>query len=154
MQGPLEPGQAVESTVERIIESLGLCADEAATCGMEIDLEPVNRYELGYHNRVHEIVEVIKRIDRPNVRILLDTFHMNIEEASISAAVVQAAPSLGHLHIADSNRLAPGRGHFNFSEFFALLEAVGYEGDMAVEAFVSDHYEAVSISARNLDCWL
>jgi sugar phosphate isomerase/epimerase len=154
MQGPLEPGQAVEQTVERIIKSLRLCADEAADYAMEIDLEPVNRYELGYHSRVQEIIEVIGRIDRPNVRILLDTFHMNIEEASISAAVVQAAPLLGHLHLADSNRLAPGRGHFNFSEFFALLKAVGYEGDVAVEAFVPDQYEAVSISARSLDCLL
>jgi sugar phosphate isomerase/epimerase len=121
---------------------------------MEIDLEPVNRYELGYHNRVQEIIPVIQQIDRPNIRVLLDTFHMNIEEASISAAVVQAAPYLGHLHIADSNRLAPGRGHFNFSEFFALLDAVGYEGDVTVETPMPDQYEAVSISARSLDGWL
>jgi sugar phosphate isomerase/epimerase len=154
LQGPLEPGQTVEQTAERVIQSLRLCADEAADYGMEIDLEPVNRYELGYHNRVHEIIEVIQGIHRPNVRILLDTFHMNIEEASISAAVVQAAPFLGHLHIADSNRLAPGRGHFPFSEFFALLEAVGYKGDVTIEARVPDQYEAISISAQNLDCWL
>jgi len=154
LQGPLEPGQAVEQTSERVIDSLRLCADEAADYGVEIDLEPVNRYELGYHNRVHEIIKVIQDIDRPNVRILLDTFHMNIEEASISAAVVQAAPFLGHMHLADSNRLAPGRGHFNFSEFFALLKAVGYEGDVTVETPMPDQYEAISISARSLDCLL
>jgi len=154
LQGPLEPGQTVEETSQRVIHSLRLCADEAATCGMEIDLEPVNRYELEYHNRAHQIIEVIRRIDRPNVGILLDTFHMNIEEASISAAVVGAAPFLGHLHIADSNRLAPGRGHFDFSEFFAVLEAVGYQGEVTVESPMPDQYEAISISARSLDCLL
>ena len=154
LQGPVEAGGSVEQTSERVVESMRLCADAAAGYDMEIDLEPVNRYELGYHNRVQEIVRVIQRIDRPNVRILLDTFHMNIEEASISAAVVQASPFLGHLHIADSNRLAPGRGHFNFSEFFALIKAVGYEGDVTVETPMPDQYEAISISARSLDCLL
>jgi sugar phosphate isomerase/epimerase len=154
MQGPLKSGQTVELVAERIIESLRVCADEAGNYGMEIDLEPVNRYELGYHNRVYEIIELIHRIDRPNVRILLDTFHSNIEEASISAAVVQAAPLMGHLHLADSNRLAPGQGHFPFAEFFALLKVLGYEGDVTIEARVPDPYEAISTSARCLDCWL
>jgi sugar phosphate isomerase/epimerase len=154
LQGPLEPGQTVEETAERVVHSLRLCADEAATYGMEVDLEPVNRYELTYHNRVRQVIEVIRCIDRPNVGILLDTFHMNIEEASISAAVVAAAPFLGHLHIADSNRLAPGKGHFDFSDFFAVLEAVEYQGEVTVETPMPDQYEAISTSARSLDCLL
>ncbi|MFH1927843.1 MAG: sugar phosphate isomerase/epimerase family protein [Chloroflexota bacterium] len=153
MQGRLEQGQTVGQAKEHITDSLRLCADEAAQYGMEIDLEPVNRYELGYHSNVYEIMDVVRRTDKPNVRILIDTFHMNIEESSIGAALVSAASLIGHVHIADSNRLAPGMGHFDFSEFFAVLESVGYNGDVTVEAlYEPDQYEAARISARYLDC--
>jgi len=153
IQGPLAQEQTVTQARKHIVGSLRLCAEEAAQHGMEIDLEPVNRYELGYHNRVEEIIEVIHRIDRPNVRILLDTFHMNIEEPSIGAALISAAPLIGHIHIADSNRLAPGRGHFDFREFFALLKSIGYKGDVTVEVLhVPDQHEAARMSARYLDC--
>ena len=151
MQGALEPGQTVEEAQEHIIANLRLCADEAVRYGIEIDLEPINRFELGYHRQVHEVVEVVKRIDKPNVKILIDTFHMNIEERSIGAAVIAAGDLIGHVHIADSNRLAPGQGHFDFRQFFALLQAVGYEGDAAVEALhVPDQYEAARLSAQYL----
>jgi len=153
MQGRLEQGQTLRQAEAHITESLCLCADEAARFGMEIDLEPVNRYELGYHSKVQEIADVVRRIDKPNVKILIDTFHMNIEESSIGAALVSAASLIGHVHIADSNRLAPGMGHFDFSEFFAVLESVGYKGDVTVEVlYEPDQYEAARKSARYLDC--
>ena len=154
MQGRLEPGQTVEQAAENIVEGLRVCADEAAEYEMEIDLEPVNRYELGYHSRVDEIVEVIHRIDRPNVGILVDTFHMHVEESSIGAALVRAQPVLGHVHVADSNHRAPGMGHFDFAGFFAILRSLGYKGDVTVEALVQDQYEAARLSARYLDCIL
>jgi sugar phosphate isomerase/epimerase len=152
MQGPLEPGQTVAQAEEYIIDGIRLCADEAARYGMEIDVEPVNRYELGYHSRVKEVIAVIRRVNRPNVRILLDTFHMNIEESSIGAALVCASSLFGHVHLGDTNRLPPGMGHFDFREFFAILRSLNYRGNVTVEAIVQDHYEAARVSARYLDC--
>jgi len=70
----------------------------------------------------------VRRVGSPNIKVLLDVFHMNIEELSIAAAIRTTGDKLGHLHIADSNRLAPGMGHVDFAEIAAALSDIGYQG--------------------------
>lgn len=152
MQGRLLPGQNLSEAELHILECLKRCAIEAARYGMEIYLEPINRFELGYHKTVSEVIEVIEKINEPNVKLLFDTFHLNIEESSLYAALIRAKPLLGHIHIADSNRLIPGSGHIDFKEFFSLLRTLDYQGDTTIEVTSSgDLLKEITLTAAFLD---
>jgi 5-keto-L-gluconate epimerase len=133
-----------ERTVSLFVESIQEVADYAA--GLEgggIILEAINRYETPLFNTAEETVEVVKRMDRPNVKILLDVFHMNIEEVSIADAIRATGDLLGHFHIADSNRRAPGMGHVAFAEISAALGDIGYDGWVSGEHLpLPDSYSA------------
>ena len=120
-------------TTSLFVESMQSVADHAATLGIDIYLEAINRYETPLFNTAEETVEVVKQIGRLNLKILLDVFHMNIEEVSIADAIRATGDLLGHLHIADSNRRAPGMGHVDFAEIAAALRDIGYNGWLSGE---------------------
>ena len=109
------------------------CVAYAADAGVRVLLEPINRYETDFVNTVEDALAIIDEVDDRNLRLLIDTFHMNIEEASLMAAVRAAAPALDYVHVADSNRLAPGSGHLPFDSVLEALDAVGYEGPLVAE---------------------
>lgn len=154
MQGRLQAGVALGDAEQWIAEGLAEAAEAAAPLGIEIDLEPINRYLLGYHATVDSILPVIARTGAPNIRLLADCYHMHLEEASIGAAVVQAGSAIGHVHVADSNRHAPGGGHFAFPELFGVLRAVGYRGEITVECdYWPDQLTALYAGARYLAQW-
>lgn len=96
-------------------------------------LEPLNRYEAYFLRRVEQAAELAERIDSPRVQALADLFHMNIEEADQGAAIRSAGARLGHVHIADNNRLQPGAGCLNFRTPFAALKEIGYAGWVSIE---------------------
>jgi sugar phosphate isomerase/epimerase len=96
-------------------------------------LEPLNRYEATFLRRVEQAVELAAAIDHPRVMALADLFHMNIEEASMPAPILAAGPRLGHVHIADNNRLQPGAGFLDFGAPFAALKQIGYTGVISIE---------------------
>jgi sugar phosphate isomerase/epimerase len=96
-------------------------------------LEPLNRYEATFLRRVEQAVDLATVIDHPRVVALADLFHMNIEEASMAAPLVAAGSRLGHVHIADNNRLQPGAGCLDFSLPFAALKQSGYAGYLSIE---------------------
>jgi sugar phosphate isomerase/epimerase len=96
-------------------------------------LEPLNRYEATFLRRVEQAVELADAIDHPRVMALADLFHMNIEEASMPAPILAAGPRLGHVHIADNNRLQPGAGCLDFGPPFAALKQIGYTGVISIE---------------------
>lgn len=121
-----------------ISEGIRPCAAEAERLGLEIDIEPINRNELGYNRTVAECLKLLDQIGAPNVKLLLDTFHMSIEENSIPDALMMAGNRIGHIHLADSNRTAPGQGNFDFKSFFDQLSNAGYAGPMTVECDCSD----------------
>jgi len=119
-------------------EALADCADYGEDAGVKMALEPINRYETDYINRVEEALGLIG--DRKNLGLLIDSFHMNIEEASIERSIALSLPHLFHVHLADSNRLAPGWGHLDFE---AVLRALGdYDKYMSAEIFYEDRLEA------------
>jgi sugar phosphate isomerase/epimerase len=98
-------------------------------------LEPLNRYEAYFLNRVEQAVELCRAVRHPRVKILADFFHMNIEEASFSGAIHQAGDRLGMLHIADNNRLQPGRGCMHYLPAFKALKAIGFDSFISIECW-------------------
>lgn len=133
MQGKLKPGVDVKQGKEWIIESLIDCAEVAEDYGVMLAVEPLNRYELSYNNTIKEVIEMINKIGSEKVSLLIDTFHMNIEELSICDSILKARDYIGHVHFADSNRQAPGGGHLDFPMIVESLRKIRYRGYITVE---------------------
>lgn len=109
--------------------------DECASFdeNVKIVIEPINRYETNLLNTVSETLEFINELGKPNVGLLLDTFHMNIEEPDILESIKLAKDKVFHFHVADSNRWHPGAGHINFYEIYETLQQIGYRGFISAE---------------------
>jgi 5-keto-L-gluconate epimerase len=128
------------------VESLGECARHASEKGVILALEPINRYETSFIISVEDCLNFIDRVGENCVRILLDTFHMNIEEASMENSIRRASGRIAHVHVADSNRWHPGAGHIDFRSIVSTLRSVGYEGYLSAEIFPKPDPES---AARN-----
>jgi sugar phosphate isomerase/epimerase len=122
-----------ERARERIVDTLRCCAEKAHSRNVRVALEPLNRYEADFINTAEEGMSLVQEINHPAFGLLLDTFHMNIEEPHLADAVYTAAERLWHLHLGDSNRLPPGKGHFNFSLVVDALRDIGYTGYLSAE---------------------
>lgn len=133
IRGPLPENEKTGAPLARVIECIRECADYALPLGVELLLEPVNRYELNLIHSLPEGLSFLKRLERPNVRLLADVFHMNIEDASIEGDLMAAGQAVGYLHFADSNRLAPGRGHLDFAAILRAAAHIGYDGFISLE---------------------
>lgn len=118
---------------EAALACLDECCRTAAGVGVTMLVEPLNRYECDYLNKVKDALEVIAQIGAPNLKLLADTFHMNIEEVDIAASLRQAGPNLGHVHLADSNRQAPGHGHLDIQSVLETLQQINYRGYLSFE---------------------
>ncbi|MEM2239003.1 MAG: sugar phosphate isomerase/epimerase [Candidatus Bathyarchaeia archaeon] len=116
-----------------LIEECRILGDYAEEVGSYILLEPLNRYETHFINRLQQAVDICKASGRDYVKIMADFFHMNIEEADLARSIEDAAGYIFHVHLADSNRLLPGYGHTDFKSSFAALKKIGYKNYMALE---------------------
>lgn len=125
-----EPREVAEA---RFQEGMREIADYAAGLGVTLILEPVNRYEINFVNSVAEGAAAIRRLERPNVRLMPDVFHMNIEDASIEGSFRELRDLVAYVHFADSNRWAPGQGHLDFASIVATLREIGYDGWVTAE---------------------
>jgi len=132
-RGFVGAGQSRQRTEALFIDMARRLCDEAAPLGVSIVLEPVNRYEINFINSLDEAAGVLARVERDNIGLMPDVFHMNIEDARIGEALARHGRWVRYVHLADSNRLAPGRGHLNFDEVFAGLRRAGFDGWAAVE---------------------
>jgi len=129
---------------EEGLKSIATVADYAEEHGVTILLEAINRYESNIINNASIGKEYIDELNRNNIKLLLDTFHMNIEEKSIIGSLVEYRNYIGYIHFADSNRLAPGMGHTCFSEIISVLQKTGYNGVVTAEILPSpDDDEAI-----------
>ncbi len=111
-----------------LIDCLSECASVASDMQVSMAFEPLNRYETDLVHTVVEGLELIRQVGSPNLGLLLDTFHMNLEEPDICKSIRQAGKSIFHFHVADSNRWHPGAGHLDFKAILKALESTGYTG--------------------------
>jgi len=134
LRGIVRPGVAHAQAWAWMTEALRECAESALAAGVRIAVEPINRYETTLVNTAADGLALLEQVGMPNLGLLLDTFHMNIEEPDIHRSIRAAAPRLFHFHVADSNRWYPGAGHLDFPAIVATLRDVGYDGYISVEA--------------------
>jgi sugar phosphate isomerase/epimerase len=133
VRGFIEEGQDRDAAEGRFLECMRECADFAMGFGVEMLLEPVNRFDLNYINSVPEALEAVRTLDRPNVKVMPDVFHMNIEDVSITQSLEEAGDAIGYVHVADSNRRAPGQGHLDFRGIVSTLRKTGYDWYLTAE---------------------
>lgn len=123
---------------ERSIQRMQRLADMAADYGITLNMESLNRFEGYMINECYECVGYVKAVDKPNVKVMLDTFHMNIEEDSIPDAIRLAGSLLGHFHVGEANRRPPRPGtRMDWVEIGKALEQIHYQGDVVMEPFVT-----------------
>ncbi len=144
MQGRVADGVSREEALAWLREELDQLGPRAHALEVPLLFEPLNRYETDLLNTVAETVEFLGTLRTRNVKLLLDLFHANIEEADMAAAIRQAGNYLGHVHFADSNRRAVGLGHTDFSLIVAALRDVGYDGYLSAEVFPLPDSEAAA----------
>jgi len=128
IRGVTQPGQTDDQSKCLLKEGLQECAEAASAYGVKLAFEPLNRYETNLVNSVAEGLELIQQVGSAHLGLLLDTFHMNIEEADILNSIHQAAQEIFHFHVADSNRWYPGAGHLDFKAILETLKSIDYTG--------------------------
>lgn len=133
IRGKMEKNVSREDAEQWILDCIGECARKAQRLGLFLTVEPLNRYETNFLNTVAETISFIKKIGAVNIGILIDTFHMNIEEVSIYESIKRSKDYLRHVHVADSNRWAPGSGHLDFTQIIKTLKEIDYKGYLSAE---------------------
>jgi len=130
---PLDKPGDLQRSIDNVRELGDMAAEYDITLGMEV----LNRFEGYLLNTCEECVEYVDKVGRPNVKVMLDTFHMNIEEDSFSEAIRLAGDKLGHVHVGEANRRPPhAGGRIPWAEIGEALHEIGYEGDVVMEPFV------------------
>jgi len=133
VRGLVHEGETVEVAKQRYLACLSRCADVAESLGVELIVEPVNRYEVNFINNCTEGLQLVRESGRECVKLMPDLFHMNIEDASFRQVFEAGRAYISYVHVADSNRLAPGWGHMPFDEIFQILADIGYQGYITAE---------------------
>ncbi len=128
IRGTVKPGVDPAQAMNWLVEALCMCSESAQAYGLSLALEPINRYETMLINNTAQALELIERVNAPNLGLLLDIFHMNIEEAVIQDSLRCSASHIIHFHVADSNRWYPGAGHLDFQSILGTLYDIGYRG--------------------------
>ncbi|KUJ49739.1 sugar phosphate isomerase/epimerase family protein [Chryseobacterium sp. JAH] len=126
-----------ENEAEIIVEVWSNVADYAKEKGVNIGIEPINRYESYVCNTAGNVLDLIKKTGKGNLFLHLDTFHMNIEENNFYDPIILAGNKLKHVHITESHRGMLGEGIVNWTEFFKALQEINFEGNLVLENFSS-----------------
>ena len=133
LRGIVKPGVSHDQAHTWLVDALQRCSAVAAPHGVRLVLEPINRYETTLINNVEQGLALIERVGADNFGLLLDTFHMNIEEPVIEDSIRACGDRIFHFHVADSNRWYPGAGHLDFESILDTLFATGYQGYVSGE---------------------
>jgi D-psicose/D-tagatose/L-ribulose 3-epimerase len=132
-----------------VVKNLKVLAQYAAAKGIELCVEPLNRFETDFLNTVDQGVKLVKAVGAKNVKLHLDTFHMNIEEKNQPAAIRRAGSFLGHLHACGTDRGTPGGDSLQWKPIVQALKEIGYDGDVVIESFTTE----VKVIARAAAIW-
>ena len=134
--GKLRPETSLAEEWDNVVRSLGEIGRIGQDLGVTAVIECVNRAETYLANRLETAHRLVGEAGSPNVALMADSFHMNIEETDMHDALRAVAGHLKHVHLADSNRTAPGMGHLDLSAFMETLADIGYRGAVAMECDV------------------
>lgn len=134
---------------ELVVKNLKPLAKYAEKKGVQLCIEPLNRFETDFLNTCDKGLKLLKAVGSPAVKLHLDTFHMNIEEKNQADAIRKAGKHLGHFHACGSDRGTPGKDHIDWKPIVKALKEVGYEGDVVIESFTTD----VKVIARAAAIW-
>jgi D-psicose/D-tagatose/L-ribulose 3-epimerase len=136
----LKPAQR-KAEWDLAVKNLQLVCEMAAARNLKIALEPLNRFESDLVNTAEDAVRMVNDIDHPAARVMLDSFHMSIEERDPEAAIVTAGDKLIHLQVSENYRGAPGTGQTPWHAYRKGLERIGYNGIVTIESFTTDNVE-------------
>lgn len=125
----------------RAVKNLRIVCKMAEERGLKIALEPLNRFESDLVNTAEDVLRLVNDIDHPAAQIMLDGFHMNIEEKDIEQAIITAGDKLIHLQVSENYRGTPGTGQTNWSAYKKGLEKIKYSGNLTIESFTPDNKE-------------
>lgn len=134
MQGKVEGSVTREQALEWLAEALVALGDRAKHYQTKLIYEPLNRYETNLFNDQALAARWLDQINAPDVVLLCDLFHMNIEEPDMAEALRQCGERVGHIHFVDSNRRAPGMGHIDYAPIIQALQDINYSGYLSAEA--------------------
>lgn len=145
---------AVEPAMQKkefalVVKNLKVLAAYAAKKKVDLCIEPLNRFETDFLNTCDKGLQLLKAVGARNVKLHLDTFHMNIEEKNQAAAIRKAGKLLGHFHACGSDRGTPGNDHIDWKPIAKALKQIGYKGDVVIESFTTD----VKVIARAAAIW-
>jgi len=132
-----------------VVKNLKELTRYAEQKGVQICLEPLNRFETDFINTCEQGLRMIKAVGSKALKLHLDTFHMNIEEKNQGAALRKAGKHLAHFHACGSDRGTPGKDHIDWKSIVQALKAIRYKGDVVIESFTTD----VKVIARAAAIW-
>ncbi len=138
-----------EKAREISLQNFSVIADYAQGAGITLGVEIVNRFEQFILNTAAEGVAYLQDLNKENVKLHLDTFHMNIEEKSLEEGFYTAGAQLAHVHIGENNRTPPGGGHLNWVNILSTLHRMNYQGLIVMEPFISPNTPI----ARDVALW-
>ena len=141
----IEPEERPE-LLTRLAQALGPVVARAESAGIKLAIEPLNRFETSVFNTVKQTIELLEIVDSPSCGLLLDTFHMNIEELDPASAVTMAGEQLAHFHACANDRGAPGDDHIDWTGLASSLRTIDYTGAVCIESFTSAN-EAIARAA-------
>jgi sugar phosphate isomerase/epimerase len=139
-------GDKKEAVIQKAIPLLNALSRFAKDYGVHILIEPLNRYNTPFCSSAKDAFVIANKVNDDNFGLLLDTFHMNIEEDSFEDTILKSRKLLRHMHLADNNRKMPGYAHINFQSIMQSLFSIGYNGYASFEPNVNDKdYENVTM---------
>jgi D-psicose/D-tagatose/L-ribulose 3-epimerase len=119
----------------RAVEAYQRVGDTLAEHRVTLAIEPLNRFETYFLNTAADAALLCDQVDHPNVGILYDTFHANVEEKNIAAGLLTVGKHVKHIHTCENDRGTPGSGHVEWDEVFAAIHKLGYDGWLTIESF-------------------
>jgi D-psicose/D-tagatose/L-ribulose 3-epimerase len=140
-------GKERAAAVHRLVESLRPLADYAGERGVTLALEPLNRFETSFINTAEQAMEVVDQVGSPALGVLLDTFHMNIEEHDPAAAIRACGSHVAHFHACGCDRGAPGDDQIPWPKIAAALNEARYDGPIVIESFTIENQAIAKAAA-------
>jgi len=138
-----------------IAECLKECNEYAKDKSIYIALEPINRFQEDFFHSILDCKTYLDKIQLSNVKMMIDSFHMNMEDSDMWGNMRQARDYIIHVHYSDSNRLAPGMGHFDFMKMTRVLKDIGYHGYLSAEIPpIPDSYTAAKQASDSMALYL